>query len=251
MNTLPYSSETAGRLCRLAQLAYRSRATARAGGRRMGLSLAKASWRNQGATHAAVWEDEKAVCLAFCGTNDWTDMLTNISVLPLPHAWGRVHGGFLGALRRVDEEILAFIAGMMRARERELWITGHSLGGALAVLMAARLQEAELDVSGVYTFGQPKTGDKDFKQHYNRVLGDRTWRVVYRNDPVPRWMGAIFRHTDTYHGLGEGTPCQPAHPGKTGPQRYGKSKVTHFADHKIATYCAELAREAKCALEGG
>lgn len=90
------------RLCRLAELVYGDSREAKRAGEASGMSLVKWSWRNQGATHAALWEDAKAVYLAFCGTNDWTDMLTNVSFLPLSHDWGRVHRGFLAAVQRVE-----------------------------------------------------------------------------------------------------------------------------------------------------
>lgn len=136
--------------------------------------------------------------------------------------------------------MLSVVSGTMRGADRALWITGHSLGGALAILMAARLYESDIDVTGVCTFGQPKTGDSKFKHHYDRALGGRTWRVVYRNDPVPRWMGAIFRHHGTYHGLGKATRCNVMHPGKKGPQRCGDAQISSIADHRISAYCAAL-----------
>ncbi|WP_159396851.1 lipase family protein [Sorangium cellulosum] len=79
-----------------------------------------------------------------------------------------------------------------------LYITGHSLGGALAVLAAALLY-AQADagvfgrdrrqvrswIRGVYTYGQPMVGDAAFAS-MNGDLGKKLFRHVYRRDIVPR-----------------------------------------------------------------
>ena len=49
-----------------------------------------------------------------------------------------------------------------------IWVTGHSLGGALATLMAAEILRridagAPLELRGVYTFGSPRVGDRAFR----------------------------------------------------------------------------------------
>jgi hypothetical protein len=164
------------RLCRFAQMFYEEEAVGRAGADALGVALVKCSWRKQGATQAGWWEDREGIYLAFCGTNDWTDMLYNGSAVPFAHRWGRVHAGFRVALRRIEDEVLSAVVSRLRAGDRQLWITGHSLGGALAVLMAARFRMEGLDVAGVYTFGQPKTGNRNFQRRYDEALGDRTDR---------------------------------------------------------------------------
>jgi hypothetical protein len=79
-----------------------------------------------------------------------------------------------------------------------LYITGHSLGGALATVAAAmlfayadagRITRPGFDVKswlrGVYTFGQPMVGDATFTR-LNEALGKKTFRHVYRRDVVAR-----------------------------------------------------------------
>jgi triacylglycerol lipase len=82
------------------------------------------------------------------------------------------------------------VQGLKRER---LWFTGHSLGGALAMLCAHGWDGA---VEGVYTFGQPRAGDAAFRNEYNERLGAATFRVVHGDDIVPRvpWVPGHYYH---------------------------------------------------------
>jgi hypothetical protein len=66
-------------------------------------------------------------------------------------------------------------------------MTGHSLGGALAELCAAQaLFVSRIPVQGVYTFGQPRVGTKDFADAVHARLGSGIFRFVNDRDIVPR-----------------------------------------------------------------
>jgi hypothetical protein len=85
--------------------------------------------------------------------------------------------------------VLTNVVEALKAHEdgtRSLWITGHSLGGALAMLTAAFLANVQNHpLAGVYTFGQPRVGDPVFQRRYDETLGDITFRCVNNCDPVP------------------------------------------------------------------
>ena len=100
-------------------------------------------------------------------------------------AGGRVHQGFQDALDEVWEPSApqdGLRAHLDQAQQREtsprpLWFTGHSLGGALAILAAARYGQAQ----GVYTFGAPRIGDLDFRNQFSVPA----YQVINQRDPVP------------------------------------------------------------------
>jgi predicted lipase len=98
----------------------------------------------------------------------------------------RVHQGFKRALDEVWEELFRYIKSIHQSN-RKLWITGHSLGAALAVLAADRYG----DVQGLYTFGSPGIGDAGFRNDF-RVSA---YRIVNGNDIVTRILpSGLYYH---------------------------------------------------------
>ncbi|KAJ0262559.1 Alpha/beta-Hydrolases superfamily protein [Hirschfeldia incana] len=127
---------------------------------------------------------------------------------------GKVHGGFMKALGLQKEgwpkdvnfdqnqttqyahyTIMHHLKDILDENPASKFIlTGHSLGGALAILFTAVLmihdEEQMLDkLEGVYTFGQPRVGDEEFGKFMKDSLEKYEVmyeRYVYCNDMVPR-----------------------------------------------------------------
>ena len=96
--------------------------------------------------------------IAFRGTKQKLDILTDINVIPLPYAGRLCHGGFTIAHRSVWKKVKEHID----PKKRTL-ITGHSLGGALAELSASMLN-GKHDNINLITFGKPNVFFKGFKR---------------------------------------------------------------------------------------
>ena len=130
--------------------------------------------------------------LAFRGTEKKvSDWLTDARCAPTVAGPARVHTGFLEAFTRhtddtgrtvqqVVEEILGRPDAQADGRPLPLFITGHSLGGALA-LLATRLVAPNVN-GACYTFGAPRVGNYE----YFRGLKTPVYRVVNSSDVVPR-----------------------------------------------------------------
>ena len=120
--------------------------------------------------------------LAFRGSDPVTaaSWVTDVVVrlVERPDYQGRVHLGFSSALRRTWGKVSAVLDAV---GDKPLFLTGHSMGGALAVLTAWRLAKLGRPPVATYTFGAPRVGDPMFCAGY----GLPTYRVVNRLDLVP------------------------------------------------------------------
>ena len=155
-------------------------------------------------TQVYVAQDDRSVVVAFRGSEapttldglkDW--LLTNANnylILPEGRAGtdfaaagvgARFHRGFLEALEMIWQPLVAAVEEAQKARERPLWITGHSLGGALALLAAWRFRRNFIDVHEVVTFGAPMIGNEAASQAFAREMPGKIFRYVDLEDVVP------------------------------------------------------------------
>jgi hypothetical protein len=122
------------------------------------LARARQLLRDRGAqAFGAVARDGSLAIVAFRGTqpNQPMDLLVDLSFRAV--SWsgaGRVHEGFLKAYQSLGGGIDAWLQSV---RPRRVIVTGHSLGAAMATVMAALRPDARL-----VTFGSPLVGDADF-----------------------------------------------------------------------------------------
>ena len=130
--------------------------------------------------------------LCFRGTSNPGQWIRDLRLIPVEHPWGRVHAGFKGGIDIAEPHIYAF--EQVAKDAKHVWVTGHSLGGALAVLAAARLRQHGLNPF-TYTYGQPRPGLGGFRDRFESELPDRLIRFVNQDDIVPRVPpGLIYRH---------------------------------------------------------
>ena len=65
-----------------------------------------------------------------------------------------------------------------------LYVSGHSLGGAVAILAAPDLAAQTLRMPIMYNFAAPRVADETFQERYHEVI-ETSWRVVNNRDLVP------------------------------------------------------------------
>jgi hypothetical protein len=148
------------------------------------------------------------VLVAFRGTESIGDWIDDLSVLPVARPYGSVHSGFLTAFSRVDADIRVALPAATVAG-RKVWMTGHSLGGALATVAAAELKDA-LPVTGIYTYGQPRLGDSSVRSFFQQHYSGRFMRFVNNDDLIPRVPPGYQHVGRLIHFDSDGNVQQPA-----------------------------------------
>jgi len=124
--------------------------------------------------------------IVFRGTdfNEFQDWFANIQRGATQTVHGAVHSGFHSAYQHLRDQIREIIG---KTVPKHLWITGHSLGGALALLCANDfVEEGKLSIDGVMTFGQPLMVDSQLAGYLNDKLASKYVRFVNREDIIAR-----------------------------------------------------------------
>ena len=211
-------------LCRACQLAYLPEAKGVQGFRDdLGLSAKLLCVDN---TQVYVAESPDHLVIAFRGTEDPTSidglkdwLLTdamNLLVVPegrLGHdlsaagVGAKFHKGFVDAIAEIWEPLRVEVETKMKQADRPLWITGHSLGGALALLTAWLLKRRFIPVHQIYTYGAPMVGNQKASDAFNREFKGTIFRYVSGRDPVPKLPGLSlvaneFTHVESAKILG-------------------------------------------------
>lgn len=141
--------------------------------------------------------------IALRGTQTNSEWVNNVSSRQVNFQtrqpqYGRVHRGFQAAYEKVITQIRRAVEQLNPALP--LYLSGHSLGGAVAILTAAdlSLNNGFRGPMQVYTYGSPRVGDPTFAQFYNGLLPS-TFRIVNLADTVPitppeQFRGGTFQH---------------------------------------------------------
>ena len=158
------------------------------------LGYGEFAWFDNEGTQAFACRKSNAndIFIVFRGTepNQMKDILADAKAWRKPaREKGLVHFGFAQAIDKVYDNIVHWINEQKLDGERNITCTGHSLGAALATIMASRLDANEL-----YTFGSPRVGDRRFVKEMNTDK-IKHYRFVNNNDIVTRVPPPIvYRH---------------------------------------------------------
>jgi hypothetical protein len=100
--------------------------------------------------------------------------------------WGKgvkIHRGFYRALNLVYDDFKKKCSEHIGLTNKPLWVTGHSLGGALATLAAFRLETDGIAVHQIEVFGSPRVGNDKFLKAYGSKVS-QIFRWVHQNDLI-------------------------------------------------------------------
>ena len=149
------------------------------------LGYGEFAWFDNEGTQAFACRKSNAndIFIVFRGTepNQMKDILAEVKAWRKPaREKGLVHFGFAQAIDKVYDNIVHWINEQKLDGERNITCTGHSLGAALATIMASRLDANEL-----YTFGSPRIGNRYFVKEMKND-GIKHYRFVNNNDIVTK-----------------------------------------------------------------
>lgn len=226
------------------------------------VNLQEVEFFNEGNTEAALIKPKDSAvaqfaALVFRGTNDIKDVFLDAEFLPKPWAGrGLIHEGFGKALCLAWDKITDSLERNVPP-DCPLFITGHSLGAALASLAASLLQPC-----ATYNFGSPRVGDDEFCA---TLSGGNVFRVVNNRDIVTTLPPPLpFHHAGKLHYIThEGALLVNPDDDAVARDRLKRDRVSFlcvdweklftdapepFADHAPVNYVAHLERLA-CELQ--
>lgn len=218
----------------------------------------------KGNTQALILYDDDKVILAFRGTEsqNLADWITDLQCRKVRYFYGKgkIHAGFERSLVDVWEYIYQALQEIKpQVMNRRIWLTGHSMGGALATLTPMWLQGSGLfqdyDMAGGYTFGSPRVGNEEFATEFTQLVGNKWYRIVNCSDFVARVPRRIvgYKHVgQLYYFDEDGKLYTPEHSQnlwgtfwdriEMGIDAALKLELSVIENHNIANYIKNLKR---------
>jgi hypothetical protein len=123
--------------------------------------------------------DDFGTQVAIAGTTDlaqWMDYITRAGVTNATGLAGKTFGPFDDWSNRITEVLRNSISD-----RKPILFTGHSLGGAMAILVAEKMFKLGFLYAVVYTFASPRVGDDEFTYRYLSLVHN----IRNQGDVVP------------------------------------------------------------------
>jgi triacylglycerol lipase len=200
-----------------------------------------------------------AIYVVFRGTKTISEWISDATFTQVPYTpvadGGQTETGFTTIYESVNSAILDEVNALAAdTGYTTLFVTGHSLGAALATLAAPELARATRFTAPIlYNFASPRTGDPLFASLVDAL--PTSWRVANTNDEVPKLPPAVsivfhddeptfyfYEHIDSEYPITFGTPIR----------NLDDLETDHSMCNYYATLCDQTANPAACKqLAGG
>lgn len=235
----------------ISELAYSDPANSAAEFKKLGFT--KTKFFDQDCSEAYVLSNGDDIVIACRGTEvtQIKDIKADLRIkLVSPNFGpGKVHGGFKDSVDDVWANLSQYVLTLQSKQRQDVWVTGHSLGAAMATLMANEIHAnvALPQVSAVFTYGSPKPGNKEFVEsltvtHYRWVNGAD---IVPRVPPAPYVHHGELHYLNHWGNVRKMTGFQQFKDRMRGFLKGWKSGLAQYgANHSISKYSDNLNRYA-------
>lgn len=175
-----------------------------------------------------ILQSRTTVIIVFRGTETLSELLADTDTVQVPYPYmadgGSVHRGFARLYARfIRSQVMSLLRRL--PPDKQIWVTGHSLGGAVATLCALDIAANTSFQPLLVTFGSPKVGNGRFVSAFSRKVR-RSVRVVNTSDLVPvlppSLKGAEYGHVKGFYRV-----------------RFSRSTI--MSNHTIRSYYSVLA----------
>ena len=182
------------------------------------------------------------------------DLYADLEIFKADSVTGyKVHQGFKEEVDKVYEDILSLVEQHhQKPASKKIWVCGHSLGGAMATILAQRLEhKGGFDIDTLFTYGSPRVGGPKFRMWCDKHLKHQ--RFVNNNDVVPcvptvfRWRHSgnchYIKSTGEVTNLGRWSSERIRDKGWSLLKTIFKGRLDLIADHNIDDYIEQLSRD--------
>lgn len=193
-------SEKSALFARLSNLAYSSPREARKVFEKMGYT---ATYYQSKGSNVYIVEDANDIIVVCRGTEvkEWNDIKADLTIdlVPSRVGVGQVHRGFRNYTDHLWENVKNHV---LDCPQKKLWLTGHSLGAAMATLMARRfvLDPINHPVEALFTYGSPRVGNRSYINTFNEKIVHHRWvndGDIVTKVPFSPW----YYHCGTMHHI--------------------------------------------------
>jgi triacylglycerol lipase len=179
---------------------------------------------------------------------EMNDIYADLEVFKADSVTGnKIHQGFKEEVDKVYDTVYNIVSN--RGETKKIWCCGHSLGGAMATILAQRLEfMGGLDVHTLYTYGSPRAGGPVFRAWCDKHLNHQ--RFVNNNDVVPcvptffRWRHSgkchYIKSTGEVTNLGRWSSERIRDKGWSLLKTIFKGRLDLVSDHNIDDYIMHL-----------
>ncbi len=141
--------------------------------------------------HMAASEHEVVFTCRGTEPKQLNDLLADLNSIPKRNGPGWVHEGFRKEARKLHDEVAAWAQAN---KGKDFYITGHSLGGAMATYLTQELEFANYPNLKLFTFGSPRLGNRSYVEAFKTPH----WRFVNCNDVIPHVPPSVAQYK--HHG---------------------------------------------------